>query len=455
MLGLHRLFSIWFGYDRLDRKTYILSIITLIALHLALQSASIALLTGKLVGPLVVLSPLLSTRITAAPALSGVSLFLNYLLYLPVIWAGTSMSIRRAVDAGLSPWLGCFYLVPLVNVVIVVVLGLVPTSEVGPPDDDDATPQHSFRDLVVSSALGAALGLFLTALSVYAFGSYGGTLFLVIPFVMGFVVGYVYNCFELHGPLATVGAVALSLVLTFGGLLAFAMEGLVCIAMAAPLAFALAVPGGMVGEMVARRSALRMAHMGFIVLSMPFLMGAETSRQVTPLHEVASAIEIAAPPHVVWPRVVGFSDLPPPGELVFRLGIAYPKRARIEGTGIGAIRHCEFSTGSFVEPITHWEEPSRLSFDVVSQPHPMHEWSPYEQVNAPHLVGNMRSKRGEFRLVALPNGSTRLEGSTWYELEMFPQFYWLLWSDTLVHTIHNRVLEHIKHLAESDVAQAA
>jgi hypothetical protein len=270
---------------------------------------------------------------------------------------------------------------------------------------------------------------------------------------MGFVVGYVYNRSAGHGAAATAGAVVLSLSLTFGGMLAFAMEGAICVAMAAPPALALALPGAMVGQMVARRGALRLAHLGVLILSLPLLMGAEASRQVTPLHEVVSTIEIAAPPELVWPRVVGFSDLPPPGELVFRLGIAYPKRARIDGTGVGAVRHCEFSTGSFVEPITRWEEPTRLSFDVVSQPHPMHEWSPYEHVNAPHLVGNMRSKRGEFRLMALAGGGTRLEGSTWYELEMFPQTYWTVWSDALVHAIHTRVLAHIKHLAENDATR--
>jgi hypothetical protein len=145
---------------------------------------------------------------------------------------------------------------------------------------------------------------------------------------------------------------------------------------------------------------------------------------------------------------VGFSELPPPGELVFHLGIAHPLRARIESSGVGAVRHCEFSTGSFVEPITRWEPPTRLSFDVVQQPDPMEEWSPYRHVNAPHLVDSMRSKRGEFRLIALPGGRTRLEGSTWYELEMFPQAYWTLWSDALIHAIHHRVLRHIKRLSE-------
>src|SRR6185436_19561820 len=108
----------------------------------------------------------------------------------------------------------------------------------------------------------------------------------------------------------------------------------------------------------------------------------------------------------------------------FRQGIAYPVRARIDGRGVGAVRHCEFSTGAFVEPITAWEEPSRLAFDVTSQPPPMTEWSPYQDLHPPHLDSTIRSRRGEFRLIALPGGRTRLEGRTWYTLSLYPQLYW-------------------------------
>jgi hypothetical protein len=78
----------------------------------------------------------------------------------------------------------------------------------------------------------------------------------------------------------------------------------------------------------------------------------------------------------------------------------------------------------------------------------MHEWSPYARINAPHLLTGLTARRGEFRLVALPGGRTRLEGSTWYALELFPQPYWTLWSDALIHAIHQRVLEHVRGLAE-------
>ena len=118
---------------------------------------------------------------------------------------------------------------------------------------------------------------------------------------------------------------------------------------------------------------------------------------------------------------------------------------------MGAIRHCEFTTGDFVEPITVWDAPRRLAFDVVSQPDPMTELSFWRHVHPPHLAEqSLMSRRGEFRLVDLGGGRTRLEGRTWYTFAMHPQAYWTLWSDLAIHKIHRRVLEHVKRLSESE-----
>jgi hypothetical protein len=164
----------------------------------------------------------------------------------------------------------------------------------------------------------------------------------------------------------------------------------------------------------------------------------------SPVREVYSEIEVDATPDEVWRHVVSFSDITTPPAWYFRAGLSYPVRARIEGTGLGAVRYCEFSTGAFVEPITAWDAPTRLAFDVVTQPPPLREWSPYRNVYAPHLDGFFHTTKGEFRLTELPGGRTRLEGRTWYSVRMQPQIYWTVISDAIVHGIHDRVLRHIK-----------
>jgi len=187
----------------------------------------------------------------------------------------------------------------------------------------------------------------------------------------------------------------------------------------------------------------------FALLALPVASALEPSHATgRVLHEVITVVEIQAAPERVWPHVVAFRPITEPPDLIFRLGIAAPQSARLDGQGVGSTRYCEFSTGAFVEPITAWEPARRLAFDVVRSPSPLRELSPYARVSPPHLDGYLRSRRGEFRLVPVSDGRTRLEGHTWYELEMAPEGYWQLLSDYLIHRIHDRVLNHIKREVE-------
>jgi hypothetical protein len=89
-----------------------------------------------------------------------------------------------------------------------------------------------------------------------------------------------------------------------------------------------------------------------------------------------------------------------------------------------------------------------VSVVIVRQAPPMREWSPYRDISPPHLDGYFRATHGEFRLVPLPGGNTRLEGRTRYEVEMWPPEYWAVAAGEIVSAIHLRVLRHIKQLAE-------
>jgi hypothetical protein len=61
-----------------------------------------------------------------------------------------------------------------------------------------------------------------------------------------------------------------------------------------------------------------------------------------------------------------------------------------------------------------------------------------------HLQGYFESHQGQFLWTELRGGRTRLEGTTWYSHTMWPETYWHLWSDYIIHQIHMRVLEHIR-----------
>ena len=294
--------------------------------------------------------------------------------------------------------------------------------------------------------------------------AYGAALFFATPFAIGVITALRARKLGACSLRQVFAISSLSIIVIGAALLLFAFEGVICLVMALPLAGVVALFGAFFGYHFApRRNRLPLggAPLGAFCLIALCALEPLSFSATERVFEVRSSIDISAPPEEVWNHVVGFSEIPDTPGWALRMGIAYPVRARIEGSGVGAVRHCEFSTGPFVEPITVWDPPNVLGFSVQSQPPPMTEISPYRNLHPPHLDGTIRSQRGEFRLTRLatsvkyPRGGTHLEGSTWYTLKIYPQGYWRLWADLAIHTIHNRVLRHVRNLAEGGGAKSS
>jgi hypothetical protein len=298
--------------------------------------------------------------------------------------------------------------------------------------------------------VGSVLGFATLAYLIFVANNYGVAMFFDAPFTVGALTAYLFNSRYQASRRETFEVISLTFAFMGGVVLMVAVEGAVCLAMAAPIVITVAALGAELGRSIALRRAGVDARAFMAMLLIPVTALTEKAAPASPLHEIMSVVEIDAPPEVVWRHVIEFSELEPPKELIFKLGIAYPIRARIEGSGVGAVRHCEFSTGAFVEPITRWEPGRLLAFDVTVQPPPLEEWSPYANISPPHLDGYIQSRRGEFRLIPLAGGRTRLEGRTWYTLDIRPRAYWMIFSDAFIGRVHRRVLTHIGRLAEAE-----
>jgi hypothetical protein len=296
-------------------------------------------------------------------------------------------------------------------------------------------------------SLTVAIAGLLTIWGIYGIGQYGIALFILTPLFIGAGSTILYG---LHRQITRRDAWRigyLTLAIFLAGLLSFAIEGIICIAMAAPFGLLLTWVGSLIGYAVVKKNSNNASTTFLLLVGLiPATAFTEKDSQPT-LVSVVSSIQIDASPQTVWKNVVQFPQLDEPTDFIFKTGIAYPINASIKGTGVGAVRHCNFTTGSFIEPITVWNEPRLLRFDVVEQPEPMKEIS-FWDVDAPHLHDYFVSKQGQFKLTQLPNGATLLEGTTWYYHNIKPASYWQLWSNYIIHRIHNRVLTHIKKNSE-------
>lgn len=443
--------ALLFGFEaRVDRRSYAAVGFGLMGLKYAIDVVVMWLIAGQFWNPLRYFSPVLVMReggFEVAPELRTVATIAMAIWALPFLWVGVSMSTRRAIDAGLRAPVGLLFFVPLVNLIVIAMLCTLPSR---PPRLDARAVEGVRSTRVVLAALGltAALSVGMTVLSTFVAAQYGAALFVGTPFALGFFVGWILNRDQSVAWRTTIGVTTLGLLTSGAALMLFALEGLLCLAMAFPLAWVLGTMGAVLGKLVGDAGHRGARGLGAVLVALPALLAFETGAPSRPEREVITAIDVPAPPQAVWDSVVGWSELPADNlPWFFAAGIAYPVRARLEGRGVGAVRYCEFSTGPFVEPITAWDEPNRLAFDVRSQPPAMHEWSFWDRVDAPHLEGFMVSHRGEFRLIDLGNGRTRLEGSTWYHLDIWPQAYWAPLADALLHSIHHRVLEHVRNLS--------
>ncbi len=368
---------------------------------------------------------------------------------LPFFWVGVALTIRRLRSAGRKPTWAFLFFAPAVNLLFFLTLCFLPARQVTTGDSgvDSCTPGPS---AALGVLLSVALGFALVLLSVSGLARYGSGLFLGVPFAVGFISAAMLNHRRPHSRGDTLTAAVFATLLLGLLLLGVGYEGALCLLMALPLAIPLALAGASLAwHICQQRETPPSPTIAAWVLILPLVMlGEQAINPRPPLLAVSTAVEINASPEEVWKHVVSFTRLAPPREALFQTGIAYPTSAVIYGSGVGAVRHCKFSTGEFVEPITTWDEGRLLAFNVTAQPMSMRELS-FTDITPPHLERNyMRSKKGQFRFIALPGGRTRLEGTTWYQNYFWPQTYWRMWSDYIVHKIHMRVLLHVKAEAE-------
>ena len=376
---------------------------------------------------------------------------LVFLYFLIVAWALAALSFQRAADAGVSGWIAAWAIAPAIQVAAIAFLCIVPprAPTEAPPVERGGGSSPAYWAAAAPGCLAAiALTLLFVALGTLVFGIYGYGLFVASPFVIGAVTAYIANRKQDLGVRLTVEVVMLATAIGSLALIAMALEGLVCLLMAAPLGFFVAVAGGLLGRAIAVRLGSSPGQtMGAIAL-VPLIFASESLMPTTTRFDTHQTIEINAPPAVVWQSIIRMDMRDEPVALPYRLGLAYPLAGEVVGEGVGALRRGEFSTGTALERVTEWLPDRKLAFVVEEDVPALRELSPYSHVHAPHVRGYFLTNLTSFELVPLPGNRTQLVERTSHELKLEPILYWMPLARLVIDLNNDRVLRHIKRRAE-------
>ena len=277
---------------------------------------------------------------------------------------------------------------------------------------------------------------------------------LVVPFVMGFVTVFVA---ERQESMAGWYWVVLPWVPLFGGLAAtgvLLIEGLIGLAMFAPIGMGCASLGGILGGFLGRMARGRRSSdvIAGCILFLPLLVG-PLEQQVLysrEIHETKTYIDISAAAEVVWSnieRVPKIETRELPTSWSRRIGFPDPVEATLSYEGVGAVRHATFAGGVlFIENVDVWEPQRRLAFSIHAQTDQIPNTTLDEHVRIGGPFFDVL--RGEYELEPLAGGVIRLHLSSWHRESTTFNWYARVWADAVMRDLQGRILEVIKQRSE-------
>ncbi len=415
------MFRLFAFENELSPLKYIMLAIFLIGAQYIFVIASYAYANSKLIFD--IWFWLFPNRVLAQlPNISPIHAAVGFALTLISIGLLALFSYQRANWSSRGHYLASFAMLPTIQIIVVISLAILPKFKELDVDVEDNKSGASH--IIIGLFAGAAIIIIAVAISALTLGAYGWGLFVMTPFLSGMVTAYLTNRGRDLSAAKSLNVVIMSGLLGCFGLLMLALEGLMCIILAAPLAALMAVIGGSLG----RGYAIEKNKFGnplYSIAALPLLFMLESV--IPPELPISSEhhIEIQATSQNIWDVIANDHNNDKPNFLIDVSGLAYPIKIDFLNEGVGSEVKGYFSTGQSKAVITEWQPNRLLTIKMIKQPPAMEEMSPYRDVHAPHLNGYFDTQETKFKITPLANGNSRLSVYSQHKLRIDPSFYWL------------------------------
>ncbi len=243
------------------------------------------------------------------------------------------------------------------------------------------------------------------------------------------------------------------LVLSFLIVYLLNLEGLICILLALPIALISSSVGGLAAGLVQKylRKPTR-TSLACIAL-LPILL-APLEMQLPPRAQyrtVRTEILIHAAVPIIWKNIEQVKAISPheiPPTWTHAIGFPLPVAATLSYPGVGGVRHASFQNGLlFIETINKWDEGHILAFSIKADTQHIPPTTLDEHVTIGGRYFDVLN--GEYSLEPHSGGNVILHLSSQERLSTDFNSYAGLWTDALMRSLQQSILQVIKHRCEA------
>jgi hypothetical protein len=235
----------------------------------------------------------------------------------------------------------------------------------------------------------------------------------------------------------------------------FLWEGLICIAMFAPIAMVAASVGGVAAGLIARLVRSRSSRNASLacVLCLPLLISPFEQQFLSQrnLRSVESIIDIQASPATVWKnieRVPAIRSSELQSSWSHAIGFPNPVEATLSKEAVGGVRNATFEGGVlFIETVDTWEPGHHLGFSIRAQTDKIPATTLDEHVTVGGEYFDVL--HGDYELEPLGNGVIRLHLRSLHRVSTDLNWYAHLWTDAIMSDLQVRILKVIKKRCET------
>lgn len=257
---------------------------------------------------------------------------------------------------------------------------------------------------------------------------FGLVIFIVLPFIIGLVVGRLPKIsWAIYGLLT---GILLFLLLLIAG----ALEGLICVIMLLPIFILLLFVGLGIRILIKgkepEKTSLNMVAIPLVLIAV--LAPAEKFglNQTTAIEEVRTEINLNYSTLQVYNAIKSVDTLIAEKPFLMNLDLPIPEKCVLEKEEVGGLRTCYFSGGTITERITQLEPGKILRMDVIGY-----------QLTGVRWLG---FKEAIYTFEPTKNNGCKMTRVTTYSSKLKPRFYWSWFEQLGISQEHEYVFRNLE-----------